>query len=35
MNDSCNILATWQLVFRVLKCGIFKGKNRTIETQDR
>ena len=29
MSDSCNMLTTWQLMFEVLKCGIFKEKNGT------
>ena len=34
MSDSCNMLTTWQLMFEVLKCGIFKEKNGTMEPQD-
>ena len=31
MSDSCNMLTTWQLMFEVLKCGIFKRKNGTMK----
>ena len=26
MNDSCNILTTWQLKFEVLNCDILEGE---------
>ncbi len=34
MNDSYNILTTWQLKFEVLNCDILEGKNGTVEPQD-